>query len=119
MNRHIAETIVSGILDFSDDNVLMAQLESMPNVQMVRIRFAGQKEQQQTQQQPTQQRPFNCKVEGQIEQKCSICLTEFTVGQKMVALPCQPNNLPHRFHAACLEPWFIRHRNCPVCRKQY
>jgi len=116
MNDHIARTIAQGILNFAESDVLEAQLASMPRIRVVRVRH---RQQEQPPSNVTSNGSIECKVEGKIDQKCSICLNEFKVGEKMTCLPCQPNNMPHRFHSECLEPWFIRHRNCPVCRTQY
>jgi len=44
---------------------------------------------------------------GEIE--CSICLEEFTVGQKMAMLPCLCY-----FHDRCIESWFQKNRQCPI-----
>ena len=112
MDDHIARTIAQGILNFNESNVLEAQLASMPRIRVFRMRVRQRQQEQNN-------GCIECKVEGKIDQKCSICLNEFKVGEKMSCLPCQPNNMPHRFHSECLEPWFIQHRNCPVCRTQY
>jgi hypothetical protein len=45
------------------------------------------------------------------DDKCSICLAEFTPDDTMAVLPCL-----HGFHTACLAEWFRRKPQCPLCR---
>lgn len=49
--------------------------------------------------------------------ECQICLADFQVGDKI----CWSNNPAcfHTFHIACLEPWLMKHDECPVCRSPY
>jgi len=44
---------------------------------------------------------------------CSICLTEYTDGDSIKALPCT-----HRFHLPCIDKWLEAHNTCPVCKTQ-
>ena len=48
--------------------------------------------------------------DGQPEQ-CSVCLCEFEPGEQVRTLPCA-----HFFHAACIDRWFERKRECPLCK---
>jgi hypothetical protein len=44
--------------------------------------------------------------------ECSVCLSQFEFGEEgVVQLKCG-----HLFHRNCLEPWFVAHHTCPVCR---
>jgi hypothetical protein len=49
--------------------------------------------------------------------ECPICFADFEVGDKI----CWSNNADcvHTFHIACLEPWLMKHDECPLCRAQY
>jgi len=109
MDRYIAGVIARGMLNMNDMEILQAQLLTLPNVRRCRrvnITHATS-------------RPIVCKVEGDIEEKCSICLEKFKLNEKMMVLPCDENTLGHRFHEKCIGPWIIQNRNCPMCRKTY
>jgi hypothetical protein len=43
--------------------------------------------------------------------ECSVCLDEFTIGDKVMILPCY-----HNFHEKCIREWLPLHQNCPLCR---
>jgi hypothetical protein len=43
--------------------------------------------------------------------KCTICMEEYTVGNKVVTLPCL-----HLFHEKCIKKWFGEKSTCPVCK---
>lgn len=43
---------------------------------------------------------------------CSICQEGYTNGQLVRKL----NYCNHRFHKTCIDPWFVSHVHCPVCR---
>ena len=43
--------------------------------------------------------------------KCTICLSEFQIGELESTLPCL-----HMYHTECIEKWIIRNRWCPVCK---
>jgi len=43
--------------------------------------------------------------------KCTICLEDYTVGNKVVTLPCL-----HIFHEKCIKKWFGEKSTCPVCK---
>ena len=49
--------------------------------------------------------------------ECQICLADFEVGDKI----CWSNNpdCVHTFHISCLEPWLLKHDECPLCRCPY
>lgn len=42
---------------------------------------------------------------------CSVCLTDFEVGDTVVTLSCK-----HVFHEDCLVPWLESNGSCPICR---
>jgi hypothetical protein len=48
-----------------------------------------------------------------ITRSCSICLSEFHVGDRMKRMP----GCLHLFHAACLDPWLSINATCPICRE--
>ena len=45
--------------------------------------------------------------------KCTICLSDFEVGQKKSTLPCM-----HSFHCNCIERWIKNKKYCPICKFQ-
>ena len=45
--------------------------------------------------------------------KCSICLCEFEIGEEKSTLPCL-----HYFHFNCIEKWIKRKQYCPICKYQ-
>ena len=49
---------------------------------------------------------------GGVTEDCSICLQLLNTREGNVSeLVCR-----HRFHNVCIETWFCRRNNCPVCR---
>jgi hypothetical protein len=75
---------------------------------------------------------------------CSICLSEFDIGDMLICLPCDQNKRTggggslrctppppvvhhhpddsqetpaHSFHAACIREWLKRQNSCPLCQK--
>lgn len=44
--------------------------------------------------------------------ECTICLCEFSEGEKMRYLP----KCNHGFHVGCIDMWFQSHTTCPLCR---
>lgn len=49
---------------------------------------------------------------GEEKAECSVCLVEFTDGDKTRVLP----RCSHQFHVECVDTWFRSHANCPFCR---
>ena len=47
--------------------------------------------------------------------ECSICLSDFSVGDKCRLLGCHPT---HVFHAACIDNWLQLNASCPICRQE-
>ena len=47
--------------------------------------------------------------------ECSICLSDFTAGEKCRLLGCHPT---HVFHAACIDSWLQINASCPICRQE-
>ena len=45
------------------------------------------------------------------DNKCTICLSDFDIGEKKSILPCM-----HSFHFNCIEKWIKRKRYCPICK---
>ncbi|XP_037374279.1 E3 ubiquitin-protein ligase RLIM-like [Talpa occidentalis] len=44
---------------------------------------------------------------------CSICITEFTEGNKILTLPCT-----HEYHVHCIDRWLSENTTCPICRRE-
>lgn len=47
-----------------------------------------------------------------VERECSICLTEFEVGDSCRRLP----GCSHTFHRSCIDLWLLRRAECPLCK---
>ena len=45
---------------------------------------------------------------------CSICMTNFDLGDMLICLPCDKR---HSFHASCIREWLTRQNSCPLCQK--
>ncbi len=45
---------------------------------------------------------------------CAVCLGDFAVGDVVRRLPCARR---HVFHKDCIDGWFRRSHNCPLCRQ--
>ncbi|XP_075813503.1 E3 ubiquitin-protein ligase RLIM-like [Microtus pennsylvanicus] len=43
---------------------------------------------------------------------CSICITEYTEGDKLRELPCS-----HEYHVHCIDCWLSENTTCPICRR--
>ena len=50
-------------------------------------------------------------LQNNIEEPCTICLTEFKAGDEVYFLPCI-----HHFHIACLREWVKKINSCPICK---
>ena len=53
--------------------------------------------------------------------QCSICLEDFKLNDKYIALDCDE---PHIFHSGCetcsgIKVWLKRKNSCPMCRKEF
>ncbi|XP_068644950.1 E3 ubiquitin-protein ligase RING1-like [Aristolochia californica] len=46
-----------------------------------------------------------------LKEICTICLDQFSVGVKVVQMPCV-----HTFHRDCIVSWLERSHVCPLCR---
>ncbi|CAA7409089.1 unnamed protein product [Spirodela intermedia] len=44
---------------------------------------------------------------------CAVCLQDFKNGESTKRLPV----CCHLYHAACIDEWLLRHRSCPLCRR--
>jgi hypothetical protein len=44
---------------------------------------------------------------------CTVCQDALEAGTRVAELPCQ-----HRFHWSCIEPWLVKERTCPTCRRE-
>ena len=51
----------------------------------------------------------NCKND-----KCSICLENFVIGNQCLYMPCL-----HLFHSMCIMHWLLDNDNCPECKLNY
>jgi len=50
-------------------------------------------------------------VPANLPDTCVVCLEEKQVGSEIAMLSCA-----HSFHIACIQHWFHRNVNCPICR---
>uniref|UniRef100_A0A8C5KA44 RING-type E3 ubiquitin transferase n=1 Tax=Jaculus jaculus TaxID=51337 RepID=A0A8C5KA44_JACJA len=41
---------------------------------------------------------------------CSVCITEYTEGNKLRKLPCS-----HEYHVHCIDRWLSENSTCPIC----
>nr|CAG8439687.1 16070_t:CDS:10 [Entrophospora candida] len=46
------------------------------------------------------------------EERCTICLTEYEVNERLRSLPCS-----HDFHQSCIDTWLKNSDKCPICRR--
>ena len=54
------------------------------------------------------------KIEKNLEEKCSVCMSDMEIEQEVCELLCQ-----HIFHSECIEPYLKNYNyKCPVCRKE-
>ena len=44
---------------------------------------------------------------------CSICFSEYKVGEKVKKLSCI-----HYYHTSCITNWLTRKKECPVCKRE-
>lgn len=44
-------------------------------------------------------------------QNCTICLEDFSAGDKYITLPCF-----HNFHENCIKNWLRQSNQCPICK---
>ncbi|XP_062264540.1 E3 ubiquitin-protein ligase RNF128a [Platichthys flesus] len=42
---------------------------------------------------------------------CAVCIESYRVGDVVTVLTCD-----HIFHKACIEPWLLERRTCPMCK---
>ena len=47
--------------------------------------------------------------------ECAICMERFHESELVSPLPCHVN---HLFHTACIRPWLLQNRNCPLCKRE-
>jgi hypothetical protein len=53
---------------------------------------------------------------GMEMQSCTVCMSEFEVGENIKALPCCKFHLVHEFHVTCIDHWLSRSQLCPLCK---
>ena len=46
------------------------------------------------------------------EKQCSICLENYSIGNKIIYLPCC-----HYFHSSCIRNWLKIKYKCPYCKR--
>uniref|UniRef100_A0A5K3F3S8 RING-type domain-containing protein n=1 Tax=Mesocestoides corti TaxID=53468 RepID=A0A5K3F3S8_MESCO len=44
--------------------------------------------------------------------QCAICIELFKPNDLIRSLPCR-----HMYHRACIDPWLLKHRSCPLCKQ--
>ena len=53
---------------------------------------------------------LNEKLINDEEKKCAICLENYSIGNKIIYLPCC-----HYFHSSCIKDWIRIKNKCPYC----
>jgi hypothetical protein len=64
-----------------------------------------------------QPRPSEPEQNAQLNEthdKCSICSSDYVVGERILELPCH-----HMYHCSCVSTWFDRSHKCPTCNHDY
>ncbi|XP_053474448.1 E3 ubiquitin-protein ligase RNF128a [Ictalurus furcatus] len=51
------------------------------------------------------------KETGPDADSCAVCIESYKPGDVLSVLTCN-----HFFHKACVEPWLMEHRTCPMCK---
>lgn len=51
-------------------------------------------------------------VDSELGKVCSVCISDYVVGNKLRQLPCL-----HEFHIHCIDRWLSENCTCPVCRR--
>jgi hypothetical protein len=54
------------------------------------------------------------KIYGSAGESCIICMNSYESDRVCQQLPCG-----HRFHTWCFSKWYIKKRNCPLCREVF
>ena len=54
------------------------------------------------------------KIYGSAGESCIICMNSYESDRVCQQLPCS-----HRFHTWCFSKWYIKKRNCPMCREVF
>ena len=54
------------------------------------------------------------KVYGRGADTCSICMNTYENDRTCQQLPCT-----HRFHTWCYQKWYLKKRDCPLCRATF
>mmetsp|Transcript_89878 Transcript_89878/g.159915 ORF Transcript_89878/g.159915 Transcript_89878/m.159915 type:complete len:447 (+) Transcript_89878:91-1431(+) len=50
-------------------------------------------------------------MQGQGQEQCMVCLSDFDAEDKVRRLPCG-----HVFHSSCIDEWLRRCTDCPICK---
>ncbi|XP_026456699.1 RING-H2 finger protein ATL39-like [Papaver somniferum] len=51
------------------------------------------------------------KNKEEVQEKCSVCLSEYENEDMLRFLPCR-----HAFHTECIDEWLVSRTTCPYCR---
>jgi len=54
------------------------------------------------------------KIYGSAGESCVICMNSYENDRVCQQLPCG-----HRFHTRCFSKWYLKKRNCPMCREVF
>lgn len=56
------------------------------------------------------QLPIHTQIESSEKGYCTICLSDFDLGNEIRTLPCV-----HQFHKDCIDLWLEKNKSCPNC----
>ncbi|XP_042239558.1 E3 ubiquitin-protein ligase ZNRF3-like [Homarus americanus] len=70
----------------------------------------GEEEEEEEEEEEDEEGSHEISVLSEGPEVCVVCLEEYRPHQELRVLPCK-----HEFHRACVDPWLLQHRTCPLC----